>query len=221
MGNSAAQFAGMLAKRHEVTVLTPRYERVDDGEPLPYRVERLASPVAYGNAAWLPQLLWKLRPYDLIHFHYPFYGSHLVVLAACLAWRKRLVLHYHMDSLAVGPKGWLFALNRFLVLPFILRRADAVIGSSLDYLAHSQVAGFFRSRPEKFRGIPFWVDTDKFNPGTRRDTGEAVALFVGGLDSAHYFKGLEVLLRALKEVVKKHPGEISLRVVGSGDLLPH
>ena len=221
MGNSAAQFAGTLAKHHDVTVLTPYYEKVEGYVSLPYRVERLASPLKCGNAALLPQLLWKLRRYDLVHFHYPFYGCHLVVLFACLVWRKKLVLHYHMDSLASGPKGWLFALNRLLCLPLILRRADVVIGSSLDYLAHSQVAGFYRSRPEKFREIPFWVDTDKFNPGEQPNGDEVVVLFVGGLDRAHYFKGLATLLGAMKEVVKRHTGVITLRVVGSGDLFPH
>ena len=221
MGNSAAQFAGLLAGRHRVTVFTPLYESVAAEATTGYPVERLASPLRFGNAAWLPQLIWRLRRSDIVHLHYPCYGAHLAVLLACMVWRKKLVLHYHMDALATGPKGWLFCWNRFTLLPLLLRRADAVIGASLDYLSHSQIARYYRRHAEKFREIPFWVDGERFRPPQVSEAGETGVLFVGGLDRAHYFKGLEVLLTAMKDVVANCAGGVCLRVVGSGDLLSH
>lgn len=221
MGNAAAQFAGMHSHCHEVTVMTPRYGDISpSGITPPYRVEWLNSPFKYGNAAWLPQLLWRLRSFDIFHLHYPFYGTHLAVLLAAILWRRKLVLHYHMDSLSSGFKGYIFEFNRRVVFPLLARRADAIIGASLDYLAHSQIASYFKARPEKFREIFFWVDSDKFHPGQKERTGEVVVLFVGGLDQAHYFKGLEILLRAMQVVVGHSSRPLSLRVVGSGELLP-
>ncbi len=221
MGNAAAQFAGIYARRHEVMVFTPRH-----GEALPpvdsnFRVEWLSSPLRSGNAACLPQLLWRLRPYEIIHLHYPFYGAHLPVLLACILWRRKLVLHYHMDSLATGLRGMLFALNRRMVLPLLVRRAELVIGSSLDYLDHSHLAAYFTANPGKFREVPFWVDSDRFRPAPQEEGGDPVALFVGGLDRAHDFKGLDILLRAMQKMASSGQRPVKLRVVGSGELRPY
>jgi glycosyltransferase involved in cell wall biosynthesis len=221
MGNTAAQFAKMHSCRHEVTVLTPRCEEIDSPGESPYQVEWLKSPFKLGNAAWLPQLLWRLRSFDIVHLHYPFYGAHLMVFFACILWRRNLVLHYHMDSLSTSLRRYVFEFNRRMVFPLLARRADVIIGASLDYLANSQVSPFLQASPGKFYEIPFWVDSERFHPGEKERTGEVVVLFVAALDQAHYFKGLEILLRAMKDVVMKSAGPISLRVVGGGDLLTH
>ncbi|OGR00352.1 MAG: hypothetical protein A2505_08480 [Deltaproteobacteria bacterium RIFOXYD12_FULL_55_16] len=219
MGNAAAQFALLYSRHHAVTVFTPRYEGLTPPETVPYRVEWLKSPLKHGNAAGLPQLLWRLRPFDVIHLHYPFYGTHLAVLLASILWGRKLVLHYHMDSLATGLKGYIFEFNRRLVFPLLARRADVIIGALLDYLAHSQIAPYFKAWPEKFYEIPYWVDSDRFHPGQEVSDGGIVVLFVGGLDQAHYFKGLAILLRAMQTVVRQSSRPIVLRVVGGGELL--
>jgi glycosyltransferase involved in cell wall biosynthesis len=221
MGNAAAQFAEIYARHHELTVFTPRHGESIPPEVPSCRVIWLTSYFKYGNAACLPQLLWRLRPFDLIHLHYPFYGAHLPVLIASILWRRKLVLHYHMDSLATGLKGSLFTFNRLVVLPLLLRRADQVIGSSLDYLAHSQLASYFHDNYAKFREVPYWVDSGRFQPGRQESNAQAVVLFVGGLDRAHYFKGLEILLRAMQRVVLNSDRPVMLRVVGSGEMLPY
>jgi glycosyltransferase involved in cell wall biosynthesis len=219
MGNAAAQFAKLYSLHHEVTVFTPCYRGGVPPEVPFYKVEWLTSPCKYGNAAGLPQLLWRLRPFEIIHLHYPFYGAHLAVLLASIIWRRKLVLHYHMDSLATGIKGAIFKFNRRFVLPLLARRAEVIIGASLDFIAHSQISAVFQKYPEKFREIPFWVDSDKFRPVEDIQTEGVMALFVGGLDQAHYFKGVAILLRAMKTVIMKSSRPIRLRLVGSGELL--
>jgi len=221
MGNAAAQFAWLYSLRHEVRVFTPRYGEMIPSEFPTFRVEWLTSPIKYGNAAGLPQLLWRLRPFDIIHLHYPFYGAHLPTFLACHLWRCKLVLHYHMDSISSGFKGYVFAFNRRFVFPLLANRADVIIGASLDFLAHSQISPYFSANPEKFREIPYWVDSDKFYPRENVGTGNVIVLFVGGLDQAHYFKGFENLLRSMKTVIMKCSRPINLHVVGSGDLLAH
>ncbi len=222
MGNTAAQFAEMHAVRHKVTVFTPCYgENTSPADTVCFREERLASPLRYGNAAALPQLMWRLRSFDMVYLHYPFYGTHLAVLLACLLWRCKLVLHYHMDSLATGVKGHVFEFNRRLVLPLLVKQAEVIVGASLDYMASSHVAHYLKADPGKFREIPFWVDTQRFQPAANSTSEEIVALFVGGLDQAHYFKGLEILLRSIQASAGKSRKRIILRVVGSGALLAH
>src|SRR5205814_1893675 len=76
--------------------------------------------------------------------------------------------------------------------------------------------------PERLVELPNGVDVERFRPGLasgelRARYGlarmEQVVLFVGGLDRAHYFKGLPVLLRALARL----PKDVALLVVGDGD----
>lgn len=224
MGNVAAQFAGVLARNgHEVTVLTPDYGQADffsgeddDG----FVVRRLKPLFSIGNAACLPQLAWQLRNYDIIHFHYPFYGAALPVLLASLFKKRsgKLIVHYHMDSVAEGFRGVIFALNRRFVWPLLFKRADLVTAASLDYVQHSQIAVSQQIHPEKFRQIPFGVDTDRFVFTPLPLARPKNILFVGGLDQAHYFKGIAVLLKALAILTGDKRFDAVLTIVGSGDL---
>lgn len=50
---------------------------------------------------------------------------------------------------------------------------------------------------------------------------EKVILFVGGLDKAHYFKGLENLLKAVNLLKKDFADGIKLNIVGEGDMKPY
>lgn len=158
---------------------------------------------------------------------------------------QKLVLHYHMDvkEVKAGIFKYLLPLNKF-VLPQILKSADKIIASSKDYVLHSQIKNYIKKHSEKFQEIPFGVDQERFYPiechpgslvsGKRsRDLpikpNDKIILFVGGLDQAHYFKGVNYLLRALKlitnysEGVRSHSNQLpitscQLLIVGDGDL---
>lgn len=216
MGNSAFHLTHSLNRAGcETTVVTPLYA------PLPIQSEsalRLRPFFKFGNAAVLPQLFWGLKNYDLIHLHYPFYGSHIFVLLASLVWRKPLVLHYHMDTDAPGLRGLIFKLNRFLIEPLLLRQAHTIIGSSRDYLENSYIADYFKKHDDKIIGIPFGVREDLLETLQGIEKTKTV-LFVGGLDKAHYFKGLHILFEAW-QLIKNSSGlnGWSLDIVGGGDL---
>ena len=91
MGNVVYQTASELAKLdHEVEVLTPgQYEAKEikkleepseeKHEPdLQRRIDyatRLKPSLKYGNAARLPQIRGELDRFDLVHLHYPFFGT--------------------------------------------------------------------------------------------------------------------------------------------------
>jgi glycosyltransferase involved in cell wall biosynthesis len=222
IGNSALQMAkSVLAYGHSVTVMTPDYgqDRRRDAEPElgAVTVKRLATYGAYGNAAWLPQLSWQLRDYDIVHFHYPFYGAALAVLLAKLCRPSlKLILHYHMDNRAPGWKGLVFKLYKKVFFPILFHSADFVTCASLDYVNHSDIAKYLTARPQKFAQVPFGVDSNLFQTGARPSASRQL-LFVGGLDAAHYFKGVDVLIEALA-LVNKKTTDWSLKIVGRGEL---
>lgn len=200
MGNVAAEEVGLLkARGHDVTVLAP-----DVGvEPL-FKI---------GNAACVPELYTHIDGFDAVHLHYPFFGG-----AEYVAWKKfwhkdfRFVMTYHMDVVGRGAMRWIFALYTRLVLPSLLRGAERVLVSSLDYARTSPILSRHWAVVEpKLVEIPFPAPVDPRIKFADEAQG-AYFVFVGGLDSAHYFKGMEGLLRAL--------GPHELHVIGDGNVRP-
>ncbi len=223
----ARSYALELSRRgHEVEVFCPAYRRIEEPPAEPFRVHRLKPRIAFRNSAFVPQLWGALRPFDVINLHYPFYGGAEAVLLLKKARKARLplVVTFQMDTIGKGPAGWGMAGYAQLVLPAVLKAADRVIVTSFDYASHSAAAAVFRRHPEKFRAVPPGVDTQQFaprrkNPARLSKYGirpeELVVLFVGGLDSAHAFKGIDFLLETWAQ--RKTPGA-KLMIVGRGNL---
>lgn len=230
IGNSVYNIAEVLSDLdHDVTVFTPYYNYGGGQEEFSgfngkFTVERLKPIFKLGNAALMPQLFFSLGGFDVVHLHYPCYGALKAILARKL-WlgkKMKLVLHYHMDSRAPGLKGAIFTLYRILFLPALARLSAIITCASLDYIKHSALKNYYRLRPEKFRQVLFGVDLNQFITYHDNLNGERqnkVILFVGGLDRAHYFKGLENLFKALAEIVKDSGlSSTILNVVGRGGL---
>ncbi len=206
MGNVAASFHDVLVERgHSCDVYTPH-----SGQTKPW--------FRFGNAAFMPSLGRMLRDYDVVHLHYPFFGG-----AESVAWflrhrrpEQHLVITYHMDTVGSGLLGAVFAIYRRLVMPFILRQADVITVSSLDYAKNSAIAPLVASG--RVKELPFGV-ADAFKPLDRAvltDDSVLNLLFVGGLDTAHYFKGLPVLLDALVQG-QKAGLPLRLTIIGDGN----
>jgi glycosyltransferase involved in cell wall biosynthesis len=222
-GNVCFHHARELARRgHTVHVLTaaapdapPREER--DG----FTVRRLAPLLRAGNAPLLPGLLPALRGFDLIHLHYPFFGGELTTLAAQL-FATPLVITYHQDVHIAGAMGMVAEALRYSVGRWTLRSATRLLFTSCDYGQASYVRPMLRGRQHRVGELPNGVDIRRFTPGPRplalRERyalapSERVALLVAGLDRAHAFKGVEVFLRAVRELP-----QLRGLVVGDGDL---
>ena len=213
-GNAVFCISRELAKLgHEVTVFTPtqnviptRASEVEESiketskgsldfarDDKLFRVVRIKQVIKIGNAAWVPQLLWKLRGFDVMHLHAPFIGAEAVakrylildvmpnlfrhllkILKSSSATKLRkgrqvqdddkqkLIITYHHDLIGPGFRGILFGFWNKCILPLVLRISDKVIGSSLDYIANSNAGRYYKSHSQKFIGIPFGVDTEKF-----------------------------------------------------------
>lgn len=214
MGNVARDRAEALRRAgHEVTVFTPK--RGSDSRK---GVVELKPLFRWGNSASVPSLLWVLRGFDVVELDYPFFGgAEWVWLWKIIFGRRaRLVVTYHMDVIGSGLIDLVFRFYGALFLRPILRAADRILVNSRDYATHSRLAPF--ASDAKVIGLPFAVDVERFSAATKAPA-EPTALFVGGLDRAHYFKGIDVLLRAFAGVAWKYP-TARLVIVGDGDLRP-
>ena len=220
-GNVALHNALELARRgHPVTVLTAGpgpgsstwLERVE--------VVRLPSGPRLGNAPLTPGLGSALRGFDLVHLHYPYYFGAEQVWLSCRRWRIPYVVTYHQDVIFKGPLDLAARLHHRLVARHILAAARWVAATTLDYAASSRLAAL---DPGRLVELPNGVDCERFRPDRSADPalgrvgawGGPTLLFVGGLDRAHFFKGVPILLEALAALPQAR-----LVLVGDGDLRP-
>lgn len=231
IGNSVYFLAKKFSSSgEEIAVFTPDYglprEVSEDGED--FQIKRIKPLFKFGNAACLPQLLWQLRKFDTIHLHLPFLGGTLpALLFLYFHSKKKLIITYHMDLVGRGGKRIIFLFYKKIIVPLALRRADKIIVSSYDYAENSDIKNFFEKHRDKFLEIPFAVDEHKFYPKEKNASllekyfigaNDKVILFVGGLDSAHYFKGLDILMRSMKQAADAGQEDMKLLVVGDGGL---
>ncbi len=165
-----------------------------------------SMPVSISFIAWLKKL-WK--GYDILHIHLPF---PLVEIAIWLIRPKnRLIVTYHSDIVR----------QKFISLfvagldKWTLMRAEKIVVSNPNIIKNSAVLMHFKSKCEV---IPFGADMDGFaiKEDKKRITseihktfGEKIVLFVGRLV---YYKGVEYLIRAMKNIDAK------LLIVGEGPL---
>jgi glycosyltransferase involved in cell wall biosynthesis len=213
-----------LARRgHEVHVFTARTRQASQDEIIQgVRLHRLQPLLHTGNAPLMPQLVSRLRGFDILHLHYPFYGGELSALAARL-WRTLLVITYHQDVHLQGVTGVIERLLRPTTSRATLRSAERVLFTTLDYSQASYARKLLKGREAHIGELSNGVDTSFFTPGAAPpvlhqkyalEAGERVVLLVAALDSAHYFKGVEVLLEALTRL----PANVKAVIVGDGDL---
>ncbi|OGY45485.1 MAG: hypothetical protein A2744_02240 [Candidatus Buchananbacteria bacterium RIFCSPHIGHO2_01_FULL_44_11] len=233
IGNVAAYNAKALIKLgHQVTIFTPEYAPIKQEELPDLNIRRLKPLIKYGNAAFTPGLAGLLKGFEIIHLHYPYFGGAELIWLHAKKLKKsgaKIVLHYHMDVVGQGLLKFFFGVHNRIILPRIIRRADKVIVTSLDYAQHSNIAGLLTKSPQKFIEVPNGVDSQKFLPSPKNpellsrhqiELDESVVLFVGGLDKAHYFKGVEYLIEAMSRL-KQAAYKWKLVVVGAGELKKH
>lgn len=222
-------------RRHEVSVFTPDYKttlskaeksiELSSAKKTP-DVFLLRPLLKYGNAGFLPQLFWRLRKFEAVHLHYPFFGgAEIIWLWKFFNRKTKLIITYHHDVVGGGWLGKFFDWHTRNLMPLILRSADKILVSSFDYIENSNARDIFKKHRDKFEELPFGLDINKFSEKTRDfeilekhnlKIDEKIILFVGALDKAHYFKGLEYLISAKCKVLNT-----KLLVVGGGDLRPY
>jgi glycosyltransferase involved in cell wall biosynthesis len=213
------QARALAAAGAQVTVFTPRHAKARRA-PAGVEVVELPALIERGNAACLPQAVLRARRFDVVHLHYPFFGTAELLAARRLALGPPLVLQYQMDVVGVHWKARLFQWHTRGVLPLILRAADAIVVTSHDYAASSFLAPRLPELERKLVAIPGGVDLQAFTPEGERGAARSqfglaerpTVGFLARLDRAHYFKGLHVLIEALAQIP-----EAALMVGGDGE----
>ena len=165
MGQVAFEEAKRLAAHgHEITVFTLHYPGVDENEDKnwSFKVVRMKG-LCFGDAGLAPQLFFKLKGFDLVHLHYPFYGSaHLVFLAKIFHGQKYL-LTYHMDA---RPNGFLKRLLQniydFLWAKLLITNALGIITVDKEHLLTTDFIKVIDEK--KVKEIYNGVDTEIFSP---------------------------------------------------------
>lgn len=197
-----------------VDVYTPAYNKAKERDRKQQGatmagVYRLKSMMEWGNAAVLPSLITRLKGYDLIHLHYPFFGSDIITAFAAKLYGIPLVVTYHMHPKASGILGLTFRIYQRVLQPIIFHYARAILVSSKDYADEHHI------HHRDLVVHPFGVDTIQFAPEDKKDALPTI-VFVGGLDAAHYFKGVDVLLTACSLMTAPY----RLLIVGDGEHRP-
>ena len=220
MGNVAFAYVERLRARGWNThVFTIRDQAVEDD---PRHIHRIPPILHIGNAGVLPSLFHRLSGFDLVHLHYPFFGgAEPVIVRKAMRPDQGLVMTYHMDAVADGMKGALFSAHRRLLFPWLVNRVDRILVSSLDYAKSSALAEL--DVDDRLEEHPFGVDLERFHPGEELALRESlliphkvpILLFVGGLDTAHAFKGLPEILEGLAGLLDE---VWHLVVVGDGNV---
>ena len=174
----------------------------------------LYAPVSPHFPARLRRVIADFRP-DLLHLHTPNTSAFWALLTPA-ARRLPWVIHWHSDVVASRLDRGL-ALAYPLYRPFeraLLARAGRVIVTSPPYRDSSAALAPWRDRTEV---IPLGIDADRLPRPDARARDHARGCWPGGLrllsiGRLTYYKGHEVLLRALARV----PGA-SLVLVGEGE----
>ena len=227
IGNEAYYSAWSLTTLgHDVTIFTPQYKKISKQhiDEYPFKVQRLRPWFKYGNAGILPQLFWKLWGFDIIHLHYPFFGGSELIYFLDKIKDLKLVVTYHHDVVGSGLLSKFFKWHTSHVLPKILDKANKIIVTSWDYARCSNIKDRIEAEPEKFVAIPCGVNHLIYKPRYRDKAllnkydlhGKKIILFVGALDKAHYFKGLNILFQAIKKI--SNNDDFRVLIVGDGDL---
>ncbi len=208
----------------DVTVITSavKDESVID-DPPGLTVHRLPAAFKVGNAPLLPGL-FRMAKYDIVHLHYPFVFGQEILHAVAGLRRIPVVITYHQDLILSGMMGRMVALHEKTVGRLILTRANRLLVTSRDYFNASRIARFFKPNDPRVTEMPNGVDTSRFTTdvdtaGIRSMYGfaedDVVLAFCGGMDTPHYFKGVDVLLNAAARVDAPN---LRLMLIGDGDL---
>jgi len=189
-----------LARTAEVAILTPSRSRRRVVETLEgVRIVRVPEFGRYASVPLCPTApfeLNRLNP-DLVHLHFPNpMGDLTQILGAS---KVPFVLTYHADII----KQKIFLPLYSPILRFLFKKAGKILFSAEENIPSSP---FIAAHRHKCAVIPFGIELEQFQlcgreeaeaAELRRELGGKIALFVG---AARYYKGIDVLLRAMARV---------------------
>jgi glycosyltransferase involved in cell wall biosynthesis len=204
---------GLVERGHQVTVLTSRYDprlpadEWRDGVQIirPHVLMRVSKGVLMPSMfywAWM-----NIRRSEVVHLHLPQLDAAYIALI-CRLLKKPIVLTYHCDLLL--PRGFIHSIANqvsHLANRISIGLADQVVVNTIDYAEESTI---LREYLPKIRAIPPPVelvsparaDTEGLRYKARLEPGQRVIGMVARLAAE---KGIEYLVEAMPEIIKKFP----------------
>lgn len=224
-----SSLAASLRKRgHSITVICS----CDPLEPGNYNeagidIDRLrligrlyGTPIPVGLRGTLEEI-----DADIFHANFP--SPYFAYNVSCIAHLRKIpaILTWHNDLPPVTSSAkLLIEIHDKLLLPRYIHRYRRIIATSQIYASRSRILSKFA---KIVTVIPNGVDCQRFNPevdssDVRRQLEtdrKFVILFVAALTKWHRYKGLEILLQAMK-IASEIEERIMLVIVGDGELKP-
>lgn len=178
---------------------------------LPYWFKLSNTPM---NLWWPVTLagIMKKERISAVNVHTPVPG--LGDMAALVCGKKPIIVTYHAGSMRKGKFlpdifVWLYEHGPLHIL---LKRADRITCSS-DFVRLKFLADY----AYKSTTINPAADADTFKPDVRKRAAYPSILFVAGLSYGEQYKGLKLLINAVREL-EKTIKDVRLVVVGDGDM---
>src|SRR5208337_3114999 len=211
---------------HDVTVLSasdPLKPGTSREDGITVRRHRLIGKI-YGTPI-MPSLFSDLLAIDVDIFHANFPSPYIAFIVAMASRIRRIpaVLTWHNDLPPVTSlASILIRTHDSVILPRYVPVYRRVIATSVTYAKHSRI---LPTLGRLVTVIPNGVDCRRFHPEVKSARLRAqweledkfVILFVGALTRWHRYKGLDVLLSAMKIAVR-NGNHLLLLVVGDGEL---
>ena len=204
---------------HRVTVIcanepVTKKEEIIEG----IKVKRLSYFGKIANTNITPGMPLALfnEEFDIIHTHIPTPWSADWSNIVSKFRKKPLVITYHNDIIGNGVASYIAGFYNSTALKSLLNNADRIIITQPNYLHSSMYLSKFE---DKIEVIPNGVDVEKFKPLSVTKEKNTI-FFLSLLDEFHKYKGLDYLLKALKQVKKVIP-DVKLIIGGKGVLLDY
>lgn len=211
---------GLVRLGHQVTVLTSRYDRslapreVKDGVEIirPNVLTRLSKGVIMPSLPFVAARL--IRQADVVNLHMP------QMDAAYVSWMARamgrpVVMTYHCDlKLPNGFIHWVANQGSHLASHMTAIAANLVVTNTRDYAENS---AFLRRYLHKMRFTPPPVELPPVSEDAMRSLREKAKILPGqriiGMNARLATeKGVEYLINAMPEILKKYPNARVLHV---------
>ncbi|GEM_PF-84841 len=226
MGTACFYTANEIGKSHNVTVFLA--DRKIDYKQGNFKIKLFKPLFSFGYADFAPQIMKLVKNFDVVHLYYPYFGVAEFLWFLKKIKRKKcpkIIFHYQMDMVGKGITKFVNNLHQKIIAPFLFKTVDQVFVLSDDYARHSKIKKYYFKYSEKFKVVPNGVDIEKFKPNLNteniknklnlKDT-DKIIFTAQALDKAHFFKGIDVLIKAIKIINHQ---DVKLLIAGEGNLL--
>ncbi len=228
--NYALNIAIQLQRHgNEVIIVTSNHERTGRIEDnvnglkvirLPIQFRLSNTPFSLSWKSQIKKIISNEKP-DVINAHLPV--PFIADMAVRAAGKTPVVLTYHNDLVKSDFLGRILSKAMYLLLiNKTLKKTSAIIATSEYYINRSP---YLKRYKYKTSVVSPGVDLRIYNKNVddqwlkAQYPGKTIILFVGNMSKTHMHKGVDILIKSLKNIQKNIPNVI-LVAVGSGDAIP-